>query len=77
MFHYLQDETAARFAKRWSLSWPDFLSVAVDTVRTCLSRGHQRQELLDYLAVDHRAAADIGMADNDAREWARRPFWRP
>jgi hypothetical protein len=36
----------------------------------------QRRELLDFMTIDHRAAADMGVAVNDAREWAYRPFWR-
>jgi len=39
-------------------------------------RRRHRRELLDYLASDHRAAADIGVTPNDARIWAERPFWR-
>jgi uncharacterized protein YjiS (DUF1127 family) len=36
----------------------------------------KRRELLDFMTIDHRAAADMGVAVNDAREWAYRPFWR-
>jgi len=28
------------------------------------------------MAIDHRAAADIGVTAGDARDWAERPFWR-
>ena len=46
-------------------------------VRTWLKRHQSRQELLDYIAQDHRAAADMGTTRADAEDWARRPFWRP
>lgn len=36
----------------------------------------ERRELLDYLASDYRAAADIGMTNAQARALAGRPFWR-
>jgi uncharacterized protein YjiS (DUF1127 family) len=39
-------------------------------------RRRQRQELLNFLRRDHRAAADIGMTTYGARKWAERPFWR-
>ena len=29
------------------------------------------------MAIDYRAASDMGVTDNDARDWAERPFWRP
>jgi uncharacterized protein YjiS (DUF1127 family) len=77
MSDYLQVESATSFAKPWSLPWRAFFNGGVGIVRTCLERGRQRQELFDYMAVDYRAAADIGIADNDARDWARRPLWRP
>jgi uncharacterized protein YjiS (DUF1127 family) len=46
-------------------------------IRTWAERGRERQQLLDFLANDHRAAADIGSTYPDAEEWAQRPFWRP
>lgn len=46
-------------------------------VRTWLKRHRRRQELLDYIAQDHRAAADMGTTRAEAEDWARRPFWRP
>ena len=36
----------------------------------------QRRELLDYLASDHRAAADIGITPYEARQYFDRPFRR-
>ena len=46
-------------------------------IRTWTERGRERQQLLDFLANDHRAAADLGTTYPDAVEWAQRPFWRP
>jgi uncharacterized protein YjiS (DUF1127 family) len=39
---------------------------------------HRRecQKLFEYLASDHRAAADLGISRDTLREWSRRPFWR-
>jgi len=37
-------------------------------------RRRAHRELCDYLASDHRAAADIGITSGEAR---RLPFWRP
>jgi uncharacterized protein YjiS (DUF1127 family) len=34
----------------------------------------QRRELLDYLASDHRAAADMGITPYEARQYFDRPF---
>ena len=65
--------------------WPPGInSVAVQAprlllalVRTWLKRHQSRQELLNYIAQDHRAAADMGTTRAEAEDWARRPFWRP
>ena len=71
----------------WALpgrALPGINSVAVQAprlllalVRTWLRRHQRRQELLSYIAQDHRAAADIGITRAEAEDWARRPFWRP
>jgi len=39
-------------------------------------RRRHRRELLDYLASDHRAAADLGITAYEARLWSERPFRR-
>jgi len=67
---------AAFAARRW-FSWRALFDGVIDSVRACRRRRRQRQELLDYLASDHRAVADIGMTAYDARAWSARPFWRP
>ena len=53
-----------------------FCRDAIVWMRSCRQRQRERQQLLDYMAIDHRAAADIGMKRYDALEWANRPFWR-
>lgn len=58
-------------------SWRTLFNSIAMTVLTWHRRRQLRQELLDYLAMDHRAAADIGISRSSAREWAARPFWRP
>jgi hypothetical protein len=42
--------------------------------RTCRERQRQRRELIDHMASDRRAAADIGMTGCEARSWSERPF---
>lgn len=76
MSHYADGESFAAFAESQSFSWRAFCSRLIDTARIWSKRRRDRQELLDYLALDHRAAADIGIDRSDAREWAHRPFWR-
>jgi uncharacterized protein YjiS (DUF1127 family) len=76
MSHYLHGESAAALAERRPISWRLFFSRANELVRSWIRRRQQRQELLDYIAIDHRATADLGVAANDARDWAERPFWR-
>ena len=49
----------------------------LNLVRTWFKRRRSRRELLNYIAQDHRAAADMGTTRTDAEDWARRPFWRP
>jgi uncharacterized protein YjiS (DUF1127 family) len=48
----------------------------LSSARSGLARRRQRLELLDYMANDHRAAADIGITGYEARHWSERPIWR-
>ncbi len=75
MAHYLLGQSATIFGARRSIPRRTSLKSTLEVIRTWARRQRQRQELLDYMAVDHRAAADIGLTDNDARDWAGRPFW--
>jgi uncharacterized protein YjiS (DUF1127 family) len=36
----------------------------------------QRQEFIDFLNSDHRAAADIGITRYEAQRYINEPFWR-
>jgi len=76
MSHYLHSQTAAAFAERRSLPWRTFFTSLAGMVRIWAQRRQQRRELLDFMTIDHRAAADMGVTINDARDWAQRPFWR-
>jgi uncharacterized protein YjiS (DUF1127 family) len=57
-------------------SWHAIIERSAASVGTWRGRSAQRRQLLDYMASDHRAAADIGIAGYEARNWALRPFWR-
>jgi uncharacterized protein YjiS (DUF1127 family) len=76
MSQYLDGESVAAFAESRSISWRAFVQRTIDTVRIWRTRRKERDELLTYLAMDHRAGNDIGMDRTCAREWAERPFWR-
>jgi uncharacterized protein YjiS (DUF1127 family) len=73
---YFHGESAIAAAGRRTFSWQASLAGAISLVRTWLTRRQRRQELLDYIASDHRAAADIGITGCEARGWSERPFWR-
>jgi uncharacterized protein YjiS (DUF1127 family) len=77
MSRYLDGESVAAFAGSRTFSWRAFCKSITDVPRIWLKRQQDRQELLDYLATDHRAAMDIGIDRSNAREWATRPFWQP
>ena len=76
MSQYLDGESVAAFTESRSFSSRAFLQRAIDTIGTWRRRRQERDELLKYLAMDHRAGTDIGMDRTCAREWAERPFWR-
>lgn len=76
MLHCLDGKSIAAFAGSRTYSWRAFFKSLADTARIWLKRRRDRQELLDYLAIDHRAPNDIGIDRSNAREWAERPFWQ-
>lgn len=82
MTRYIDAETAAALGARRTLVWRAYfpqsglLTRIAAMARTWLQRRQQRQELLDYMALDHRADGDIGISRSDALDWAHRPFWR-
>jgi len=76
MSHYLHSQSATAFAEHRSIPWRTLFTSVAGIVRIWARRRQQRQELLDFMTIDHRAAADMGVTVNDARDWAQRPFWR-
>jgi uncharacterized protein YjiS (DUF1127 family) len=76
MSQYLDGESVATFTESRSFSWRASFKRARETVTIWLQRRQERRELLDYLAMDHRAGTDIGIDRSCAQEWAERPFWR-
>jgi hypothetical protein len=61
MSWYSQTETAAAFAAHRTFSVRDVFSGVFGWVRVACNRRRQRQELIEYLANDHRAANDLGI----------------
>lgn len=76
MSQYLDSDSVAALAESRSFSWRTFFQRAIDTARKWRRRQRERDELLNYLAMDHRAGTDLGLDRTCAREWAERPFWR-
>ena len=73
---YTERDAAAVVAPLRTFSWRTLYRGASAWLRSCRQRQRERRQLLDYMAIDHRAAADIGVTGYDALEWANRPFWR-
>jgi uncharacterized protein YjiS (DUF1127 family) len=88
MPRYIYGQSVAAFAGRQSagqsvkpsdassVSWRGLFGFPLVMLRTWLQRRRERQELLRYMASDHRATADMGININNARDWAERPFWQ-
>lgn len=69
----LPSEIAAAMPRRTDYSARNCVSRIVEYIRTARDRRRQCQELLDYLASDHRAASDLGITSHEARSlWRRR-----
>lgn len=73
---HLRVESPAGLAGRYSFPWRLMLGGVMDLMRAYRDRARRRRELLDYMAADHRAAADLRFKHHDAHAWAERPFWR-
>ena len=58
------------------IRWRGLFDAPLAMLRAWQQRRRERQELLHYMANDHRATADMGINVNNARDWAERPFWR-
>jgi uncharacterized protein YjiS (DUF1127 family) len=76
MSHYLHSQSATVFGEHGSVPWRALFASVAGMMRIWARRRQQRRELLDFMTIDHRAAADMGVTVNDARDWAQRPFWR-
>jgi len=76
MSHTLRGENVAAYTQARAFSWRALFAHLADTPGTWRRRQRERQELLRYLATDHRAAMDLGTDLAGAREWADRPFWQ-
>jgi len=59
---YSHSEKDAAFAAPRTFSLRAVLSRVVDHLRRARERRRQRQELIDYLRSDHRAARDLGIS---------------
>jgi len=76
-------EVTSTFIARRSFSWQSLTTRLIKLFRalfrivgTWRSRRRQRRELFEFLASDHRAAADIGITRYEAEHWLNRPFRR-
>jgi uncharacterized protein YjiS (DUF1127 family) len=76
MTHYAHRDSIAVIARR-SLPWLAYFKDMMEILHIWADRRRQRRELLDFLSVDHRAVGDIGVSENEIRDWAARPFWYP
>ena len=59
---YSHSERDAPFAAPRKFSFRAVLSRVADRLRRARDRRRQRQELIDYLRSDHRAARDLGIS---------------
>jgi hypothetical protein len=62
---YSHSERDAAFAAPRTFSLRAVLSRIADHLRRARDRRRQRQELIDYLRSDHRAARDLGITVYD------------
>jgi len=69
-------QASAVLAGRDTFAWFNIATRWVQRVRAHWRARRERRELLDFLAVDYRAAADIGITHCEAQALSQRPFWR-
>jgi hypothetical protein len=70
MSYYAQTKMSVAVAARQAFSFRSVNRV-VDRLRAAGQRRRQCEELIDYLASDHRAAADLGITSHEARNLCR------
>lgn len=68
---YAETKTGAAVAARRTFSLRHLFDRAVERLRAAHQRRKQCHELIDYLASDHRAASDLGITLNEARNLCR------
>jgi hypothetical protein len=76
MSSYNNSEPADAFPEARAPSWRVIASRITALMWAFWTRRQQRQELLDYIASDYRAATDIGITSGEARGRSQRPLWR-
>jgi hypothetical protein len=64
-------ETSDAFAARRTFSLRTVFNRIADRLRVARAHRRQRQELIEYLASDHRAAGDLGITMYEARNLFR------
>jgi len=68
---YSHSERDAAFAAPRKFSFRAVLSRLADHLHRARDRRRQRQELIDYLASDHRAARDLGITIYEVDNFSR------
>jgi hypothetical protein len=68
---YSHSERGAAFAARQAFSLRALFSLVAAHLRRARDRRRQRQELIDYLRSDHRAAHDLGITIYDVDNFCR------
>jgi hypothetical protein len=68
---YAQTGTGAAVAARRTLSLRRVFKRVVEQLRAAHQRRKQYQQLIEYLASDHRAAQDLGITISEARRLCR------
>jgi hypothetical protein len=76
MSHAFSGGPIVAFTEHLSFSIRAFAKNALERIRTSIKRRRERRELLDYIASDHRAAADLGISVSAMHRWPRYHFWR-
>jgi hypothetical protein len=71
MLYYAQTKTSVATAARQIFSLRSVFNRAVDRLRAASQRRRQCQELIDYLASEPGAAADLGISPHEARNLYR------
>lgn len=71
-----QGRTSTGLEEAATAFWSAVFVRSCERVRAYWRFQRERRQLLDYLASDYRAAADIGITSSEARGLSQKPFWR-